>query len=157
MTPTTQPVGPSKEAVKAAHEIMDALNRRRVSPDSRWLVVFIHFTPVITIRRICDSIPMKNKYIVTGIQNNVAAVRRPGSLYNCGYVDGAKYLTVGEEVELADREVIGDGQLDEYEALHNRYTASAASVELARLEGTSVERVGDSVVVKTKKGVKKLL
>lgn len=66
---------------------------------------------------------MKTKYIVSKIQNDIAAVRRPGSMLDCGYVNGAKYLTVGENVELADREVICEGQLDEYEELHNRFVA----------------------------------
>lgn len=68
---------------------------------------------------------MKSKYIVVDIQNDIAAVRRHGSTLVDGFVLHANYLTIGEPVELADREVICEGDLDAFEKAHNDFYGQA--------------------------------
>lgn len=69
---------------------------------------------------------MKNtiKYIISGISNDIAELRRPGDSTISAYAYGAKYIgAVGDEIELLDKDAICEGQLAEYQQAMSDYNA----------------------------------
>lgn len=59
-----------------------------------------------------------NTYTITGIRNNIAAVK---DRHIIGFVDGAEHFSQGDLVELPESLVIFEGQLAEYQAMADRY------------------------------------